>query len=408
MSRHRHLGVLVGMFLVGMVWASPANAADDTPLPPSEPVPCWCPEPDSPQSGRLWARAEYLLWWVNGDKLPPLVTTSPAGTPQALAGVLGPASTTVLFGDEGTNSEGRSGGRFTLGGWFECEHILGVEANFFLLEPRSTGFATQPGDVPILARPFTDVTIGQPIAHLVSFPGVASGRITVADEASNLLGAGLLGRARLFSDCSGRVDAIAGYRFLYYKESLDVTEESTRSGADDIPRSFPAGTNLASTDHFGTQNTFHGFDVGFCGEYHYGRWSLEGLTKLAVGCTDSSRDVEGSTTVIVPGFPPRTRAAGLLALSSNSGHFDHQQLGLVPEFGLRLGCDLTSRLRASAGYTLLWWNRIERPQDALDLNVNSNLLPPIVPGGGPALPAPLSRTSSLFIQGIDLGLEFRF
>ena len=48
----------------------------------------------------IWFQAEYLLWWIQGNPLPPLVTTSPEGTPQSNAGVLGAAGTGILFGDE--------------------------------------------------------------------------------------------------------------------------------------------------------------------------------------------------------------------------------------------------------------------------------------------------------------------
>src|SRR5438094_672952 len=30
-------------------------------------------------TGTIWGRVEYLLWWTKGDRLPPLVTTSPPG-----------------------------------------------------------------------------------------------------------------------------------------------------------------------------------------------------------------------------------------------------------------------------------------------------------------------------------------
>lgn len=43
-----------------------------------------------------WVHAEYLLWWQSGMNLPLLVTTSPAGTARAAAGVLPGA--TVLYG----------------------------------------------------------------------------------------------------------------------------------------------------------------------------------------------------------------------------------------------------------------------------------------------------------------------
>src|SRR5436190_10489023 len=47
----------------------------------------------------LWrVRGEYLLWWTNGNPLPPLVTSSPPGTPQNQAGVLGTPGVQTLFG----------------------------------------------------------------------------------------------------------------------------------------------------------------------------------------------------------------------------------------------------------------------------------------------------------------------
>src|SRR5262245_8106792 len=63
-----------------------------------------CPYPP----GCVWASAEYLLWWTKGDRLPPLLTTSPVGTPLANAGVLGRPGTSVLFGDERVNDDARS------------------------------------------------------------------------------------------------------------------------------------------------------------------------------------------------------------------------------------------------------------------------------------------------------------
>src|SRR5262245_59838201 len=39
--------------------------------------------------GRIWVKEEYLLWWTRGQLFPPLVTTSPLGTPLATAALLG-------------------------------------------------------------------------------------------------------------------------------------------------------------------------------------------------------------------------------------------------------------------------------------------------------------------------------
>ena len=42
--------------------------------------------------------AEFILWNTNSPSVAPLITTSPAGTPQAQAGVLGQPGTSTLFG----------------------------------------------------------------------------------------------------------------------------------------------------------------------------------------------------------------------------------------------------------------------------------------------------------------------
>src|SRR5436305_2644271 len=48
--------------------------------------------------GQFWATADYLIAWMRGDNIPALVTTSPAGTDRAVAGTIGPSTTSVLFG----------------------------------------------------------------------------------------------------------------------------------------------------------------------------------------------------------------------------------------------------------------------------------------------------------------------
>src|SRR4051794_31004468 len=54
--------------------------------------------PPQVNAGRIWADGEFLLWWMKGAALPPLVTASPSGTPGTQAGVLGAPATSVLFG----------------------------------------------------------------------------------------------------------------------------------------------------------------------------------------------------------------------------------------------------------------------------------------------------------------------
>src|SRR5205814_1795481 len=85
----------------------PAAAPDDKPAAAPDDKPAlrpqgWCPSGcgSAATDGQFWATGEYLLAWFSGDRLPALVTTSPAGTARASAGIPGLATTTTLFGDE--------------------------------------------------------------------------------------------------------------------------------------------------------------------------------------------------------------------------------------------------------------------------------------------------------------------
>ena len=63
------------------------------------------------------------------------MTTSPAGTAQLNAGVLG-GPTTTLFGGDVVNDDIRSGFRVGAGYWFNAERTIGIEAGFLLWRVR--------------------------------------------------------------------------------------------------------------------------------------------------------------------------------------------------------------------------------------------------------------------------------
>src|SRR5260370_6650617 len=53
-------------------------AAPETQQPHDECVDMWCPGMCCPYPpGRVWSGADFLLWWTRGDRLPPLLTTTP-------------------------------------------------------------------------------------------------------------------------------------------------------------------------------------------------------------------------------------------------------------------------------------------------------------------------------------------
>src|SRR5437868_4168671 len=103
----RRMTVTLGVFLfcVGATAAQPA----DEPAPASQqgPLSSFLPKADN----RFWFSADYLFAVVRGSFLPPLVTTSDAGTPRGTAGVFGAAGSSTLFGDRFVNDGLRSGMR---------------------------------------------------------------------------------------------------------------------------------------------------------------------------------------------------------------------------------------------------------------------------------------------------------
>jgi hypothetical protein len=359
------------------------------------------PHPADP--GQLWLSMEYLTWSVSGDKLPALVTTSPAGTPQASAGVLGAAGTSVLFGNSTVDGDWRSGGRVSGGYWFDRGHTSGVEVSVFGLEQASTGFNANSGSFPILARPFTDATTGLQNANLIAFPGLLSGSVT-ASETSNLLGADAVYRRDIGDFGREHLSALFGYRFLYASDHLDISSASTVIGGQVLP----LGTVITPNDDFKTQNYFSGIDFGIAGDSATGPWSLEWRADVALGVNVDREQINGSTTVLTGGGGgTATYQGGLLALSSNIGSYVQTRFAAVPDFSLKAGYQFAPGWRVIAGYDVLYWTGVQRAGNTIDTTVNPNLTPPPA-GGGPARPQAQFNTSALVAQGFSTGLKYAF
>jgi hypothetical protein len=345
---------------------------------------------------------------MKGASLPPLITTSPAGTPAAQAGVLGAPGTVVLFGGSSVNDEARSGFRVTLGVWLDDCRKFGVEGDFFLLSSHGNGFAASSTGSPILARPFVDATTGRPNSELISFPGLLAGSVTANAASTGLLGADALLRCNLCCGCCYRLDAVGGYRYLRLSDHLGV-EENLVSTSPANPNFVPQGTSIAVADRFEIRNDFHSFEFGLKGCLWKGPWVLAGSALVAAGDNHEVVNITGATTVTVPGLPPVTSTGGLLALPSNIGHFTKDRFEVIPEFGLRVGYQLGPRLQAFAGYTLLLWERVARAGNQVDLTVNPTLLPGSnTPPTGPQRPMPLVTGTSFWAQGVELGLGLSF
>lgn len=343
-----------------------------------------------PVAAPFWIEADYLLWTVKGDKLPPLVSTGNLGAP----------GTVVLFGDSAVNDRWRSGAQIKAGYWFDPQHSWGIEGSAFGLQNASTAFSAGSNGSQTLARPFFNVVTGTQDSVIIASPAIGSGQISI-NETSRLWGAGVALRKEICASCAGRISALVGYRFL--RTTDDLTIATNQQGNNPFIGLF----SVAATDQFATGNDFHGLDLGLTGETRYGAWTLEWLGKVAVGANHSAEQINGATTIAAGGGAPATFPGGLLALPSNMGSFSQTRFAVVPEVALKLGYQVTSQLRIHAGYDFLFWSNVVRPGNVIDTGINVSQIPPGAPAGA-SRPLPHLEGSDFWAQGIDLGAVLSF
>jgi hypothetical protein len=366
---------------------------------------------------RFWASGEYLLWWIRDSRVPPLVTSTLL-TPAQIAmlvptgvrpGALFAPGTVPVFGGGHLDNEEQSGGRFTVGLALPCCECLGFETTFMFLGQRTNTFQTSGG---FLFRPFDDVLNPPQNAEIVSVPGAVGGGVRV-NSTNWLWGIEPSLRTSLCCGCNYHIDLLGGFRYLELRETLNISENPMTLTA--IPFRgdvLPAGSAFLVSDGFATRNQFFGGQLGLDGEYRYGRWLFFGASaKLALGSMHQAVDVAGTTAATVGGVTT-VAPAGFLALGSNSGHFSRDRFAVVPEVGLKVGCQITDHLRATVGYSFLYVSSVVRPGDQIDTTINTSQLPRA--GGvlgtlvGPARPLMPFNTTSYWAQGFNFGLEYKY
>jgi len=359
--------------------------------------------------GRLWLRGEYLHWWTDGMDVPALVTTSPEGTLQNAAAVLGENGTSVLFGNQALNDGSIGGFRTSAGFWISPQRTLGIEGEYFQLGQHNDRFAVSGDGAPILGRPFFDIVAGQETAQLLSFPGLVAGSLAINSE-TDLRSFLINGRASLcptpgpcFDGCGpyDRTDWIVGYRRLVLKDDL-LIQENLESQTTAAPGS------IVLRDRFRADNEFNGLQLGVVSVTHLRNAWLESMLRVAVGNNTQTVRIEGSTDITEAGITEPYNG-GLLAQRSNIGSYERDEFTMIPEVGLKLGVRLTDRAYVTVGYSMLYFPNVVRAGNQIDTDVNPNLVPPEVdPFAGALRPRFRFIQSDYLAHGINLGGELRF
>ncbi len=348
----------------------------------------------------FWVRADFAVGFINGKALPALVTTSPLSTPAASAGVPGLSTTQTLIGGTSIPDVARSVGKLDFGLWIDQGHKYSVAAGFFVTENKGNSFSASSDGTTFLARPFFDATTNQtPNSFLIGNPTTnppSSGSVNIQTESKTFWGSYVDLRETVLAESWGSLESLIGYRYLHYADSIVMTQ---------IQVPTPTITALA-VDSFLAKNDFNGLEFGFLTELvGGGKWSLEILTKMSVGNITREVTINGFTQVTGPGGA--TFPGGVYALSSNIGNHFTSDWVVSPEIGLNLGYQVTPNVRVRLGYSFLFLQDIARAADQIDFVINPNLIPPSL-GGTPLRPGFTFNKSELWMQSINLGVEYRF
>jgi len=375
-----------------------ANTAYETYLTPTDTPAFRMP---SRMETPIWFRADGLITFTNAANLPPLLTTSPVGTPRATAGILGTPGTNILVGGSAENGY-RSGVGFAFGVEPFSNYHAGLELGFSMLNRNEKSFIDNSDSSRILGRPFTIAGTGQGQAVLVAFPGLSTGSLDVRASSGNLYMGNIAITDRWIDNDYFHLTAMIGYRRYDMQEELYLLQNLVSTDPNTVP-----GTTIQTLDRFRTFGTFHGADFGLRGEFIEGPFSLEFTGRLAVGQLTRSVDIFGNQLINVPGIAPQVNTGGMLALVSNTGRTTNSSTQIMPEIGTVGKWQITRHLEARLGYSVVLLQGVYRAADQIDTTISPNNFPPVIaPQGGS--PARTDRTANIWLQTLSLGLSLGF
>lgn len=364
--------------------AAPVVGPDCGPAVPGCEAPARC-------GGRFWASADFFYGASQGVWLPPLVTLAPPGTPSPGAGALYSPNGIILFGGQRELTSTRPGFRVGGGYWFDDARTRGIDASLIYLGRLSEEFigSSGPGGV-VLARPIVGtggVNAGVPVAG--PFPGGVT-----ASAGTSFIGGDVNYRRSLCGGDCCRWDLLVGYRYLHLGDTVDVWQTNSTL----VPTPGLGSADVLVHDSIHTRNDFHGGQVGLASVCRLGGgFTLDLWAKVALGVTVAHADASGTTQV--PALLPGTTVpTGLLVTPTNARADSDTDFAVAPEAGLKLGYDVTNWLRVNAGYEFLYWSKVRRAADQIDLTVD--------PATG--RPAFRDRTTDLWVQGWTLGVQVSF
>lgn len=345
---------------------------------------------------RYWIEADYLYWKVqDSSTVIPLVIEQPL--------VDGPFE--VVLGGKKIKNDWHSGARFALGYWLDDCTTWGIEARCFFLGKRTKhdSVSSDNNGSPRLRVPFFNVNTDLPDSVALATPGLFKAKAFLKTS-NKMQGAELNIVRNICWDHGINYWLLAGFRYWNFNDHLKFFADSPLVVIPTIYR---------NEDKFHTENDFYGGQVGVGFEYQYCSFSLRMLGKVALGAMRQKSKIEG--LFVTNEFSGKIQAfeGGYFALPTNISDHKRTHFAVIPELNIDLGYQLTDCARIHIGYSALYASNVLRASKQMSSAINPTqsanieFTPTPVLVGEPS-PQAKFRGSSLWVQGVNLGIDFTF
>ena len=355
---------------------------------------------------RFWFEGGYQAGFIRD--LPTPATLATRGGAFAVRGAPG---VSAVLGGGNTDIGTLSGARFTGGFWLDSNRSFGLEASVFFLAEKSDSMSVS-GNGAALSRPFFDTSIQAQNVRILNLPGQVSGSVST-EVKSLLVGADVGPVIRVIETEMITLDQLLYFRYLRLEETQNVTDTVSPVGGAITFRgqSFRnASAAVSVRDSALAINNFYGGGAGLRLGINPGRFSATLSGKIAVGGTSQSLRLDGSTSLTGTGND-QTAAGGLLIPGSSNGRYNQTRLTYMPEFGAKVGYQITQSLGVYVGYNFLYMNDVGRPGNNFTNSVNPTQLPSSQNFGvpfGPAAGAVQLQNSDFWMHTVGVGMNLKF
>ncbi|MDG2219829.1 MAG: BBP7 family outer membrane beta-barrel protein [Rubripirellula sp.] len=345
-----------------------------------------------------WASSEALLWFTQSRDMIPLVTVGPAGSDPTFNDDLTlPAGTSVAFGDslEGDLSVGFRG---DYGHWIS--NNVGLGGRFWIMTESEDSFAAGGAGTGIsIARPFLNLTPSGEDSVIINNDGSGSlsqfGGNVAASSSLNLWAAEAYSRLKFSCDKQHRVEFIGGFSHFEIDDELSITSTSIENANSRV---------TTFSDRFEAENRFNGGQLGFEMIINRGKWTARSLTKVHLGNMNQKYTIAGTTSDTLSGTTSNFDV-GMLA-RGNSGTFEEDVFSFIPEANFKLAYQVRKNMQFSVGYSFLYFDNVALNGAIMDRVITDGA--DLQTGTVGARPAFVHNDSSLWVQGIDLGLSVNY